>query len=357
MMSNSRKRNISVLIGDSQELSSFNGDKDASSSTKKSQKKETQDINFKYENQEKKMKALNQEVDELKIKLQKETDSKENALEKLKKLENSHEVLEEEVQTLRSLNYELQRKLVTTTNPNKTVMPTLIENQTPTPVLSPIKEDPYLNIEQAVMNSNEKTAQSFILCEEVLETSPEQNSSTISIHTSVQKTQPLASMSSVNIEESAINISHETPVIIVPPASTFQETPETPSYPNDCMLTKKQYEIAKKTAKFGELGDSQFTKNLADVLWEREKLALRSVTGARSRKKGEDGAENEEEPRPACTPEKRACIKQLFSFRMNEEEVELKSTLLKENRLARASKINKYLKAKIGTVRSQLGLK
>ncbi|XP_011860115.1 PREDICTED: uncharacterized protein LOC105557479 [Vollenhovia emeryi] len=124
------------------------------------------------------------------------------------------------------------------------------------------------------------------------------------------------------------------------------------------MLIKTQYEVAKKAAKTGELGDSQFTKNLADILWKREVLALRSVTGARPRKKEEAGAEDkEEDARPACTPEKRACIKQLFNFRMDEEEVELKRTLMKENRLTRASKINKYLKAKIGTVRSQLGLK
>lgn len=75
------------------------------------------------------------------------------------------------------------------------------------------------------------------------------------------------------------------------------------------MLTKKQYETAKKTVKIGEPGDSQFTKNLADILWEREMLARRSVTGARPRKKGETDGENNEEARPACTPEKRNCIK------------------------------------------------
>lgn len=79
------------------------------------------------------------------------------------------------------------------------------------------------------------------------------------------------------------------------------------------MLTKKQYEIARRTAKPGELGDSQFTKNLADILWKREMLAFRSVTGARPRKKREVEIEdNEEEARPACTPDKRSCIKRML---------------------------------------------
>lgn len=326
MIQNSRKRNISVLIGESENSQNLN--------------------------------SLNQEVIELKTKLRKEANSKMEALEKLEKLEKRHKSLEEEMQIVKSLNYDLQRKLITTVLNKPASTSTFIESgQTSTPVSSPIKEDrSFLNTKEAV--DNEIMEQSLILYEEDFETPLNvQNfdATTIPMHTDVQKTPSLTLASYTNEEECDSKITEEIPIIVVPPASAFRGPL---SYPNNCMVTRKQYETAKKTIKIGEYGDSQFTKNLADILWEREVLALRSVTGARSRKKGIDGIdENEEKSRPACTPEKRTCIKQLFNFRMDEEEVELKKTLSKENRLTRVSKINKYLKAKIGTVRLQLGLK
>jgi hypothetical protein len=67
-------------------------------------------------------------------------------------------------------------------------------------------------------------------------------------------------------------------------------------------VSDSKYSFLMKKCKKGQPGDSIFVRDLADVLWSREVLAKRSVTGAPCVSKAN------QEAYPACTPSKKQKI-------------------------------------------------
>uniref|UniRef100_A0A6P7GU14 BEN domain-containing protein 5-like n=1 Tax=Diabrotica virgifera virgifera TaxID=50390 RepID=A0A6P7GU14_DIAVI len=93
----------------------------------------------------------------------------------------------------------------------------------------------------------------------------------------------------------------------------------------------------------GKTGDSKFVKNVTDLLWSRQELSRRSVTGMQCPNNKEVTA------RPECTPAKKQYLSELL-----ERRIKMEAGGDDKEMEQRKKKLNEYLRSKIKTVRRDL---